>query len=89
MATEFRMPKLGLTMEEGTIIEWLVDDGQEVSAGDPVLRIETDKTETDVEAPADGLLRPSGQVGETFACSELIGWFLSLIHISEPTRLQV
>jgi len=77
MATEFRMPKLGLTMEEGTIIEWLVDDGQEVSAGDPVLRIETDKTETEVEAPAGGLLRPSGQVGDTFACSELIGWFLA------------
>ena len=77
MATEFRMPKLGLTMEEGTIIEWLVDDGQEVSAGDPVLRIETDKTETDVEAPAGGRLRPTGQVGATFACSELIGWFLA------------
>ena len=33
MAVEFQMPKLGLTMEEGTIVEWLVDDGQQVAAG--------------------------------------------------------
>ena len=45
MATEFLMPKLGLTMEEGTIAEWLVADGQSVEAGTAVLRIETDKTE--------------------------------------------
>ena len=48
MATEFLMPKLGLTMEEGTITEWLVADGDEVASGAAVLRIETDKTETDV-----------------------------------------
>ena len=50
MATEFLMPKLGLTMEEGTITEWLVADGEIVEAGAAVLRIETDKTETEVEA---------------------------------------
>ncbi|WP_420452270.1 dihydrolipoamide acetyltransferase family protein [Ilumatobacter sp.] len=77
MATEFIMPKLGLTMEQGTIAEWLVEDGAEVSQGAPVLRIETDKTETDVEAAASGRLRVDAQVGETYACGERIGWFLS------------
>ena len=38
MSTEFTMPKLGLTMEEGTIIEWLVPDGTDVDDGSPVLR---------------------------------------------------
>jgi pyruvate dehydrogenase E2 component (dihydrolipoamide acetyltransferase) len=76
MATEFLMPKLGLTMEEGTITEWFADDGTTISAGDPLLRIETDKTETDVEAAATGRLHRVGQVGDTFACGELIGWFL-------------
>lgn len=51
MSTEFIMPKLGLTMEEGTILEWLVEDGAEITAGMPVLRIETDKVESDVESP--------------------------------------
>ena len=76
MATEFLMPKLGLTMEEGTITEWFADDGATISAGEPLLRIETDKTETDVEAAATGRLHRVGQVGETFACGDRIGWFL-------------
>jgi len=76
MATEFLMPKLGLTMEEGTITEWFADDGTTISAGEPLLRIETDKTETDVEAAATGRLHRVGQVGDTVACGELIGWFL-------------
>ncbi len=77
MATEFLMPKLGLTMEEGTITEWFADDGTTIAAGDPLLRIETDKTETDVEAAATGRLHRVGQVGDTFACGDLIGWFLA------------
>ena len=77
MATEFLMPKLGLTMEEGTITEWLVADGEHVTAGSPVLRIETDKTETDVEAAETGRLHRIGEHGDTFACGERIGWFLA------------
>ena len=76
MATEFLMPKLGLTMEEGTITEWFADDGTSITAGEPLLRIETDKTETDVEAAGAGRLHRIGQVGETFACGDRIGWFL-------------
>ena len=77
MATEFLMPKLGLTMEEGTIAEWLVADGDPVTAGAAVLRIETDKTETEVDAAESGRLHVTGQIGETFACGERIGWFLA------------
>ncbi len=77
MATEFIMPKLGLTMEEGTITEWFAEDGDAVTAGAALLRIETDKTETDVEAAGSGRLHRLGQVGETFACGDLIGWFLA------------
>jgi pyruvate dehydrogenase E2 component (dihydrolipoamide acetyltransferase) len=77
MATEFLMPKLGLTMEEGTITEWFADDGTTINAGEPLLRIETDKTETDVEAADSGRLYRVGQVGDTFACGDRIGWFLA------------
>ncbi len=76
MATEFIMPKLGLTMEEGTITEWLVSDGATIEVGAAILRIETDKTETDVEAGASGRLHVVGRAGDTFACGELIGWIL-------------
>ncbi|MEO1056046.1 MAG: dihydrolipoamide acetyltransferase family protein, partial [Actinomycetota bacterium] len=56
--------------------EWLVDHDADVAAGAVVLRIETDKTETDIEASASGRLQLIGAVGETYACGELIGWFL-------------
>ena len=77
MATEFTMPKLGLTMEAGTIIEWLVPDGAEVQAGTAVLLIETDKVETEVEASGSGLLHQTGVVGQSYDCGVGIGWFLA------------
>ncbi|BAN01163.1 dihydrolipoamide acetyltransferase family protein [Ilumatobacter coccineus] len=77
MSTEFQMPKLGLTMEEGTIVEWLVADGSEITVGQPVLVIETDKTETEVEAAATGVLHQTGAPGDTFACGASIGQVLA------------
>jgi pyruvate dehydrogenase E2 component (dihydrolipoamide acetyltransferase) len=73
MSVPFAMPKLGLTMEEATILAWLVPDGAVVTAGTLVLRIETDKVETDVEVPSGGVLRQQGQVGGTYRCGEPLG----------------
>ena len=77
MATEFVMPKLGLTMEEGTILHWLVDDGATVVPGAPVMVIETDKVESDVEANSTGRLHRIGAEGQTFLCGEVIGLLLA------------
>ena len=57
MATEIVMPKLGLTMESGTISNWLVAEGDEVKKGQALLEIATDKVTMEVEAQADGILR--------------------------------
>ena len=77
MAVEFLMPKLGLTMEAGTIVRWLVDDGAEVQPGQAVLIIETDKVESEVEATAAGRLHQRGVVGEDYPCGARLGWFLA------------
>ncbi len=77
MATEFLMPKLGLTMEEGTILAWLVTDGSEVRPGQPVLSIETDKVESEVEASAGGRLHQIGRQGDTFPCGAVVGYLLA------------
>ena len=58
MAVEVLLPKLGLTMQEGTIDEWLVPAGQQVQVGDPILRLATDKVDVDVEAESAGRLHP-------------------------------
>jgi pyruvate dehydrogenase E2 component (dihydrolipoamide acetyltransferase) len=56
MATEVVMPKLGLTMEEGTILHWRKKPGDQVTQGETILEIETDKVTVDVESPAAGVL---------------------------------
>ena len=76
MAIEFAMPKLGLTMESGTILRWLVPDGAEVSAGQAVLLVETDKVETEIEASGSGVLAQTGEIGVEYPCGVRIGWFL-------------
>src|SRR5690606_311265 len=55
-ATELVMPKLGLTMTEGRVAQWLVKPGAQFDQGDVIVVIETDKIANDVEAPAPGQL---------------------------------
>ena len=55
--TDFVMPKLGLTMTEGTIARWDVAPGKTFAQGDIILVVETDKIAYDVEAPAPGVLQ--------------------------------
>jgi pyruvate dehydrogenase E2 component (dihydrolipoamide acetyltransferase) len=50
------LPKWGVTMQEATIEEWLVAVGQVVAEGDPLVRIGTDKVDTEVGAPAAGVV---------------------------------
>ncbi len=56
MAVEVIMPKAGMDMQEGKIIQWFKNVGDKVSEGDALLEIETDKVNMEVEAPADGVL---------------------------------
>jgi pimeloyl-ACP methyl ester carboxylesterase len=57
MTTAISMPKLGMTMEEGTIIEWRLSLGASVEKGDTILLIESEKAEVEIEAPASGIFR--------------------------------
>ena len=57
MATEIRAPRLGVTVKKIRIVEWLVDEGAAVSAGEPVLVFATDKVQHELEAPATGTIR--------------------------------
>lgn len=51
------MPKWGLSMKEGQVIEWLVAEGDTVAVGDELAEVETDKINGEVEAPASGVIR--------------------------------
>ncbi len=56
MATRVTMPKLGLTMTEGRIVEWRKQVGETVTKGDILYVIETEKVTFEVEAPESGIL---------------------------------
>ena len=53
---EVIMPKLGLTMEEGTIVRWLKAEGDEIEKGEILFEVQTDKVVMEVESPASGIL---------------------------------
>lgn len=73
MSYEILLPKLGFSMNEGQIAEWLVQDGETVSAGQPLFTLESDKSTTEIEAPAGGVLQIIGQAGETYEVGAVIG----------------
>ena len=75
MATEVLMPKLGLTMEEGTIESWEKKVGDHVAEGDVLCKIETDKAVTDVESTVNGTLcEIVAQEGDTVEITKTIAW---------------
>ncbi len=66
------MPRLSDSMEEGTILKWLKSDGDEVSRGDELVEIETDKANMTYEADQDGALTIVAQEGDTLAVGQTI-----------------
>ena len=73
MATDILLPKIGFSMTEGVLAEWLVEDGASVTEGAPLYAIESDKSTNEVEAPASGTLRIVGVPGETYEVGAIIG----------------
>lgn len=69
------MPKMSMTMEEGTMVSWLKTVGETVRAGEPICEVATDKVDMEVESPFDGVLaRVVAEPDETIAVGETIAW---------------
>ena len=66
MATEVLLPKIGFSMNEGTLSEWMVADGGHAVEGEPLYALESDKSTQEVESPATGTLKIVAEVGETY-----------------------
>lgn len=75
MAYEILMPKLGLTMTEGTVEEWKFREGDYVKKGDALFSVSTDKLTNDVESETEGvLLKILLPAGETAPCKAIVGY---------------
>lgn len=76
MAVEVILPKIGFSMNEGTLVEWLVADGGNAVEGQPLYALESDKSTQEVESPATGTLKVIAQIGETYE----VGTILAVIE---------
>ncbi len=68
-----RIPRVGVAVSEATLVEKLVEDGQQVSEGDPLFTVGTDKVETEVPAGASGIVFWTGVVDENYDIAAEIG----------------
>jgi len=73
MSTVLTIPKLQMSTTEGTLAEWLVEDGAMVEAGQPIYALETDKSVQEIEAPESGKLVQKAAAGETYDVGTEIG----------------
>jgi pyruvate dehydrogenase E2 component (dihydrolipoamide acetyltransferase) len=73
MASELRIPKIGMSATEMVLAEWMFADGEQVNAGDVVYTVETDKTTSEIEAQESGILRVLAGEGESYAVGTLVG----------------
>jgi pyruvate/2-oxoglutarate dehydrogenase complex dihydrolipoamide acyltransferase (E2) component len=72
MSVEVRIPQIGFSMQEGTLVEWLVPDGGRVEDGAALYTLELDKAVQEVPAPANGTLKVHAAVGQVYAVGTLI-----------------
>src|SRR5690606_5764007 len=76
MRRELLVPKLGLTMSEGVLLEWMVAEGESFKAGQSLFVIESEKAANEIAAEADGVLvEISAQAGATLPCGAVIGYW--------------
>jgi len=73
MSTILTLPKLEMSMSEGTLAEWMVESGSHVNEGDVIYTLETDKTAREIEAPASGKLIQKVADGATYQVGTEIG----------------
>ena len=73
MSTQVLLPKIGFSMNEGVLTEWLVADGAQVKEGEPLFSLESDKSVNEIESPASGTLKIIAAVGETYIVGTVLG----------------
>lgn len=94
-----RMPKMGMSMDEGVVVEWLVQEGESAEEGDALVIVESEKASNEVEAREDGVLRrivapegsvvePGDPIGIFAAADEDISRFEAEITDAEPASIE-
>jgi pyruvate/2-oxoglutarate dehydrogenase complex dihydrolipoamide acyltransferase (E2) component len=70
------LPKLGFAMNEGVLAQWLQADGAQVTQGQPLFSLESEKSVEEIEAPASGMLKIIEPAGRSYAVGTVLGEIL-------------
>lgn len=73
MTTQILLPKLGFSMNEAVLAEWMVADGATVTEGQPLYSLESDKSVQEIDSPAAGKLTILAPIGETYQVGHVLG----------------
>jgi pyruvate/2-oxoglutarate dehydrogenase complex dihydrolipoamide acyltransferase (E2) component len=76
MSIQVLLPKIGFSMTEGTLAEWLVADGDSVVEGQPIYALETEKATEEVESPGAGTIKILGIPGTLYKVGDVMGEIL-------------
>src|SRR5438270_6358753 len=88
MESQVILPALGMAQETGIIVRWLKDEGQEVTKGEPLVEIETDKATVEIEASATGILtNVIGSVGVEIPVGQVIASIIDSAEVSQKNTL--
>jgi pyruvate dehydrogenase E2 component (dihydrolipoamide acetyltransferase) len=89
MAISVVMPALEMAQETGKLLAWRKKEGEQVTKGEPLLEIETDKAVVEVEAPGDGTLAAvSANVGDDIPVGQTIAWLLKTGEVAPANGAQ-
>ncbi len=75
---------MGMTMVEATLVEWLIPDGVDVVVGQPVMVVQTDKLDVDLEVEVEGTLRHAVPAGATVEAGAVVAWVLDQGEVVPP-----
>jgi pyruvate/2-oxoglutarate dehydrogenase complex dihydrolipoamide acyltransferase (E2) component len=69
---KLKIPKLGVAMDEGSIVQWHVQTGDTVEAGQVIYTLATDKAESDIESPVNGTITIIGELEEDYPVGTVV-----------------
>lgn len=84
--TEFKMPKMGESITEGTILNWLVEEGESFGEGDILVEVATDKVDNEVPAPAAGKM-----ISHTVSAKDVVpvGQTIAIFELSDAASVKI
>ncbi len=76
MSIQILLPKLGFSMNEGVLSQWLAAEGAQVQEGQPLYALESEKSVEEIQSPASGKLKILAEVGATYPVGTVLGEIL-------------